>query len=119
MSRPAPPRAQSIAEPALDALGDPQRRAIVEILARGPCSVRTIADQLPISRPAVSRHLRLLKQAELVDDEPKGAQRVYRLRNEGIEAIRAYFEQLWGEAAARYRMVADSAAATSHNRRGR
>lgn len=100
-----------MAEPAhqaLEALGDPNRRAILEILAGGPTSVQAIADQLPISRPAVSRHLRLLKEANLVADRPQGAQRRYELRDEGVEAVRTYFEQLWGEAAARYRIVAEN-----------
>ena len=73
---------------ALDALGDPMRRAIVEILRDGSHSVQQIADRLPVSRPAVSRHLRLLKQAELVTDRPDGARRVYELRPEGIDAVR-------------------------------
>ena len=93
---------------ALEVIGDSQRRAILEILAEGPCAVRTIADRLPISRPAVSRHLRLLKEAGLVSDEAVGSQRVYRLRQDGIEAIRSYFETLWSEAAARYRLVAEN-----------
>ena len=93
---------------ALDALGDPNRRAIVEILGRGGQSVRQIADQLPISRPAVSRHLRLLKQAGLVADQAHGTRRVYELRDEGVEAIRAYFADVWGDAVARYRIVAEN-----------
>lgn len=93
---------------ALEVIGDSQRRAILEILAEGPCAVRAIADRLPISRPAVSRHLRLLKEASLVSDEAVGSQRVYRLRQDGIEAIRSYFETLWSEAAARYRLVAEN-----------
>jgi DNA-binding transcriptional ArsR family regulator len=99
-----------MAEPApvLDALGDANRRAILEILARGACPVGEIAERLPISRPAVSRHLRLLKQAELVADEPRGTKRVYRLRSEGVEAVRAYFEQVWGDAAARFAIAADN-----------
>jgi DNA-binding transcriptional ArsR family regulator len=93
---------------ALDALGDPNRRAILEILATGPSSVQAIADQLPISRPAVSRHLRLLKEAQLVTDEANGAQRLYQLRADGVDAIRSYFERLWGEATWRYRMAVHS-----------
>ena len=93
---------------ALEVIGDPQRRAILEILAECPCAVRTIADRLPISRPAVSRHLRLLKEAGLVSDEAVGSRRVYRLQQDGIEAIRSYFETLWREAAARYRLVAEN-----------
>jgi DNA-binding transcriptional ArsR family regulator len=93
---------------ALDALGDPNRRAIVEILSSGGRSVQQIADELPISRPAVSRHLRLLKQAGLVADQADGTRRVYELRDEGVDAIRAYFEQVWSQAAARFRIVAEN-----------
>ena len=93
---------------ALDALGDPTRRAIVEILRDGSHSVQQIADRLPVSRPAVSRHLRLLKQAELVTDRPDGTRRVYELRPEGIEAVRAYLEQVWSDAATRFRLVAEN-----------
>lgn len=97
-----------VPHPALDALGDPTRRAIVELLAEAPSSVRSLADRLPVSRPAVSRHLRLLKEAELVIDEAVGTQRVYSLRPEGVAAVRAYFEQLWSEAAARFRLAAEN-----------
>ena len=91
-----------------DALGDPHRRAIVELLADRPRSVQEIADELPISRPAVSRHLRLLKEARLVADEPVGTRRLYRLDELGVEAVRAYLERVWGEAAARFRLVAEN-----------
>jgi DNA-binding transcriptional ArsR family regulator len=93
---------------ALNALGDPNRRRILEIVSAGPCPVHEIAAQLPISRPAVSRHLRLLKAAELVEDQTSGAERIYRLRPEGVAAVRAYFEQVWGEAANRFRLAADN-----------
>jgi len=93
---------------ALDALGDPNRRAIVEILSRGGRSVQEIADELPISRPAVSRHLRLLKGAGLVDDQADGTRRVYQLRDEGVEAIRRYFAQVWDEAIPRFRILAEN-----------
>ena len=95
---------------ALAALGDPQRRSIVELLARRERSVREIADELPISRPAVSRHLRLLKDAGLVTEEPRGARRIYRLREEGAAAVRAYLEELWGQAAQRFRLLAENTA---------
>lgn len=91
-----------------DALGDPSRRAIVELLSSGGRSVREIADDLPISRPAVSRHLRLLREAGLVDDEPRGTRRIYHLQEAGLDAVRAYIEQVWGEAAARFRLVAEN-----------
>jgi DNA-binding transcriptional ArsR family regulator len=91
-----------------DALGDPSRRAIVTLLGSGGRSVRQIADELPISRPAVSRHLRLLKEAGLVGDEARGTRRIYRLEDDGLEAVRAHLEQMWGEAATRFRLVAEN-----------
>ncbi len=91
-----------------DALGDPNRRAIVELLGAGDRSVRELADALPISRPAVSRHLRLLKEAGLVVEEPRGTRRIYRLHDEGVEAVRAYLERVWGDAATRFRLVAEN-----------
>ena len=91
-----------------EALGDPNRRAIVELLGSGGHSVRELADALPISRPAVSRHLRLLKEAGLVVEEPRGTRRIYRLHDQGAEAVRAYIERVWGEAASRFRLVAEN-----------
>jgi DNA-binding transcriptional ArsR family regulator len=91
-----------------DALGDPNRRAIVELLGAGDRSVRELADALPISRPAVSRHLRLLKEAGLVVEEPRGTRRIYRLHDEGVEAVRAYLERVWGDAATRFGLVAEN-----------
>jgi DNA-binding transcriptional ArsR family regulator len=91
-----------------DALGDPNRRAIVELLAAGDRSVSELAGALPISRPAVSRHLRLLKEAGLVADRAEGTRRLYRLDDEGIAAVREYLEQVWGETAARFRLVAEN-----------
>src|ERR1700742_667897 len=87
---------------------DATRRAIVQILSAGGRSVQEIADQLPISRPAVSRHLRLLKGAGLVDDRPDGTRHIYELRGEGVEAIRAYFADVWANAATRFRLVAEN-----------
>jgi DNA-binding transcriptional ArsR family regulator len=91
-----------------EALGDPNRRAILELLSSRPRSVQEIADELPISRPAVSRHLRLLKDAGLVDDQADGTRRYYRLDEAGVEAVRQYMERVWGEAAARFRLVAEN-----------
>jgi len=105
--------ATTAAGDAFEALGDPNRRAIVELLAAGGergRSVGELAEHLPISRPAVSRHLRLLKQAGLVVEEPRGTRRIYRLHDAGLEAVRAYLEQVWGEAASRFRLVAENAA---------
>jgi DNA-binding transcriptional ArsR family regulator len=90
------------------ALGDPQRRAIVELLGAGERSVQQLAEQLPISRPAVSRHLRLLKEAGLVEETPEGTRRMYRLQAAGVEAVQAYLLQVWGEAATRFRIVAEN-----------
>ena len=85
----------------LGLLGDPSRRAIYELLARRPSSVGELAQQLPITRPAVSRHLRVLKQAGLVTDRPEGARRLYALDDDGLDAVQAYIEQVWGETAGR------------------
>lgn len=101
---------------ALDALGDANRRAVLEIVAEGPVPVHVIADRLPISRPAVSRHLRVLKDAGLVEDEAVGVERVYRVREAGVESLRAYFESLWGEAFTRFRIVTESRPARGRRR---
>ncbi|HET8739760.1 MAG TPA: metalloregulator ArsR/SmtB family transcription factor [Acidimicrobiia bacterium] len=90
------------------ALGDPHRRAIVETLAGGEKSVQELADALPISRPAVSRHLRLLKEAGLVADRPDGVRRLYRLDDAGIAEARAFMEEVWGTAAARFKIAAEN-----------
>jgi DNA-binding transcriptional ArsR family regulator len=80
----------------------------VELLGSGARSVRELADELPISRPAVSRHLKLLKDAGLVTDRAEGTRRLYRLHGEGIEAVQAYLQQVWGEAAGRFKLLADN-----------
>jgi DNA-binding transcriptional ArsR family regulator len=79
----------------LDALGDPTRRAIVERLLNGPISVGKLAEEFPMSRPAISQHLRILKQANLVSDSAAGTRRVYQLNPQGFEALRSYFDQFW------------------------
>ena len=91
-----------------EALGDPTRRDLLRRLADGDRSVGELAATLPISRPAVSRHLRVLKDAGLVDEVPRGTRRIYHLREEGIEAVRAYLEQVWGDAATRFRLTAEN-----------
>ena len=93
---------------ALEALGDGTRRQIVDLLRAGPKSVQEIADELPVSRPAVSRHLRLLKEASLVVDEPVGTRRLYRLDPHGLAALRSLFDDLWDVALARFRLVAET-----------
>ena len=104
MPKPSP----SLAGDPFEALGDPNRRAILTLLGEGSRSVGDLARALPISRPAVSRHLRLLREAGLVDEEARGTQRIYRLESEGLEAIRSYLEGVWGEAAARFRLLAEN-----------
>ncbi len=74
--------------------------------------MREIADDLPITRPAVSRHLRLLKEAGLVISSAEGTRRLYQLHDEGLDAVRAYLEQVWGDAAARFRSVTQNSDAT-------
>jgi DNA-binding transcriptional ArsR family regulator len=91
--------ARELAGDPFEALGDPNRRRIVELLGAGGRagrSVQQLADELPISRPAVSRHLRLLRQAGLVVEEPRGTRRIYRLHDEGVEAVRSYLERVFG-----------------------
>jgi DNA-binding transcriptional ArsR family regulator len=92
---------------ALDALGDPTRRAIFERLGRGPCSVGVLASELPVSRPAVSQHLKVLKQAGLVTDEAIGTKRVYRLDPNGVDGLRGYFQQFWTDAMAAFQKAVE------------
>jgi DNA-binding transcriptional ArsR family regulator len=87
----------------MDALGDPTRRAIFERLADGPKAVGEIANELPVSRPAVSQHLKVLKQAGLVTDRAQGTRRLYQLNPQGIQDLRAYFDQFWNQALASFK----------------
>jgi len=80
---------------AMDALGDPTRRAIFERLAQGPMAVGELANELPVSRPAVSQHLRVLKEAGLVTERKEGTRRIYRLDPDGLGELRAYFDTFW------------------------
>ncbi len=91
-----------------EALGDPTRREILRLLSEGGKAVGEIAGELPVSRPAVSRHLRLLKQAGLVAEQARGTRRIYELRQEGLRAVQVYLEGVWGEAAARFRLLAEN-----------
>ncbi|RNL78690.1 ArsR/SmtB family transcription factor [Nocardioides marmorisolisilvae] len=83
---------------AVEALGDPTRRAIFELLVDGPRSVGDLADVVPISRPAVSQHLKVLHQRGLVDVRPQGTRRLYLVDPHGVEAMRAYLDQMWDSA---------------------
>jgi DNA-binding transcriptional ArsR family regulator len=91
-----------------DALGDANRREILRLLSQGDLAVGQLADSLPISRPAVSRHLRLLKTAGMVSERAEGTRRIYHLQGEGAEAVRAYLEAVWGVAVARFRILAEN-----------
>jgi DNA-binding transcriptional ArsR family regulator len=82
----------------LDAFGDLTRRALLERLRGGPMSVGELAEGLPVSRPAVSQHLRVLKQAQLVRDEASGTRRYYQLDPRGFATVRDYFDSFWGDA---------------------
>jgi DNA-binding transcriptional ArsR family regulator len=80
---------------AFSALADPTRRAVFERLAGGPRSVRQLAEGLPVSRPAVSQHLKVLKEAGLVDDRPEGTRRVYSIDPAGLSVLRGWLDRLW------------------------
>ena len=82
----------------LGLLGDPTRRAIFELLARRPSTVGELAQQLPITRSAVSQHLRVLKDGGLVVSQAEGTRRIYRLNPDGVTALRAYLDRVWAEA---------------------
>ena len=92
----------------MDALGDPTRRAIFEQLRRGPRAVGEIASELPVSRPAVSQHLRVLKDAGLVTERREGTRRLYRLDPDGLGELRDYFDGFWTEALAGFKAAAES-----------
>jgi DNA-binding transcriptional ArsR family regulator len=87
---------------ALDALGDWTRRQIFDALKDGPHSVGELAARMPVSRPAVSQHLRVLKDAGLVIDTKDGTRRIYRVDPNGLAGIRAYFDSFWDEALGRF-----------------
>ena len=89
---------EAYAENGLAALADPTRREIFERLAGGPRSVGELADGLPVTRPAVSQHLRVLKDAGLVFDRPAGTRRIYQLDPDGVGALRAYLDRFWTQA---------------------
>ncbi len=91
----------------LDALGDPTRRAVLELLREGPRPVGRIAEHLPVSRPAVSQHLRVLKEAGLVRDRQDGTRRLYSVDTEGLAALRAYLETYWNTALAAFKEAAE------------
>lgn len=91
----------------LDALGDPTRRAIFEHLAHGPRAVVELARELPVTRPAVSQHLKVLKGAGLVRDRAEGTRRIYEIDRKGLETLRAYFDRFWTDALESFRRAAE------------
>jgi DNA-binding transcriptional ArsR family regulator len=93
---------------ALDALGDPTRRAVFELLASGPLAVSELAQRLPVSRPAVSQHLRVLLAARLVDVKPVGTRRLYQLDPRGVAAVRDYFDTFWNDALAAFKKTVET-----------
>ncbi|TKA08121.1 ArsR/SmtB family transcription factor [Actinacidiphila oryziradicis] len=100
---------------ALSALADPTRRAIFERLADGPKAVGELAEGLPVSRPAVSQHLKVLKEAGLVVDRAVGTRRVYQLNPAGLGALRAYFERFWDQALAAFAAAAEDEGKQTHD----
>jgi len=93
---------------AFEALADANRRAILNLLGAQRLSVQQIADEMPISRPAVSRHLRVLAGAGLVVEERQGTRHLFTLQEAGVRAVRDYLEQIWGESAARFTLFAEN-----------
>jgi DNA-binding transcriptional ArsR family regulator len=99
---------------ALAALADPTRRQVLERLRSGPQPVSTIARGMPVSRPAVSQHLKVLKEAGLVSDRPEGTRRVYYIDPHGLGALRGWLDQFWDQALAAFQAEAEMA--TSHKK---
>ncbi len=91
-----------------DALGDRTRRTVFELLRVGPQPVAAIAAQVPVSRPAVSQHLRVLKDAGLVVDHPVGNRRLYAVSPEGLESARSYLESFWDGALAEFKQAVEA-----------
>jgi DNA-binding transcriptional ArsR family regulator len=91
-----------------EALSDPNRREILRLLSTGDKPVAEIAAAMPISRPAVSRHLRLLQDAGMVAGQASGTRRIYHLREQGLAGVQNYLEGVWGQAAARFRLMAEN-----------
>lgn len=103
----------------LEALGDSTRLAIFQRLATGPLAVHELADAFPVSRPAVSQHLRVLKNAGLVSDIKAGTRRMYSVNPEGIAVLRALFETLWEQALGSFKLSAEAESSGENNGRNR
>jgi DNA-binding transcriptional ArsR family regulator len=92
---------------ALTVLADPTRRKVFERLRAGPRAVNVLAAGLPVSRPAVSQHLKALKQAGLVEERSQGVRRIYSLRREGLSELREWLDSFWGDALEAFRLEAE------------
>ncbi len=92
-----------------DALGDPNRLKVFELLAAGPMAVGELAEKLPISRPAVSQHLRLLEEAKLVTHVKSGTRNVYSIDSAGVRGLRDYLDLLWGKVMGEFKVAAEAA----------
>lgn len=103
-------------ESQLDALGDPTRRAVLKLLRNGPLPVAEIAREFPISRPAISQHLRVLKDAGLVTDSPVATRRLYALNPDAFVSLRAYFDDFWTAALGEFKKRAEAGRARKRRR---
>jgi DNA-binding transcriptional ArsR family regulator len=101
-----------VASAVLDALGDQTRRSILEAMTSGPVAVGVLADQLPISRPAVSQHLRVLKDAGLVVEAAEGTRRIYRINRSGLKVVRDYVDGFWEATLDNFALLASAEAET-------
>ena len=100
---------------ALAVLADPTRRQVFERLRAGPRPVNALASGLPVSRPAVSQHLKVLREAGLVEERSEGVRRIYSLRREGLMELREWLDSFWGDALEAFRLEAEK----SHKAKGR
>ena len=97
----------------LDALGDPTRRQVFELLREGPRSVGELASRVPVSRPAVSQHLRVLEDAGLVSHRREGTRHLYELDGSGVEELRAWVDDFWSDALVRFKAAAENKGGTT------
>ena len=107
---------QTYVQAGLEALGDATRLAILQSLARRPLAVSELAETLPVSRPAVSQHLRVLKDARLVSDRKAGTKRIYEVNPEAIALLREHFDKLWEQALTAFQMTAEKNKEKEHGR---
>jgi DNA-binding transcriptional ArsR family regulator len=109
---------QTYLQAGLEALGDPTRLAIFQSLAKQPLAVNQLAELLPVSRPAVSQHLRVLKEARLVSGRKAGTRRIYEVNPEGVALLREHFDKLWEQALTAFQSAAEESKEEKHGRTG-